>query len=342
MREVLLKVVDACPCDCAFCDSNLMFETRFGRKTFDLETWTRIADDLISGGLEVAIITGGDPLSKRQVVIPLIQHLKTAGVFVSVNTSGAQFTSGSLLTSLMNTYPDLLVFSIDSADAKQHDESRVRPGLFNLILETISKLKAAGDYPVAIRVVITNRNYTQLPEIIKTFYRYGVDCMKFTHIEDDQTGDYLLSVNQLRDFDLNVRPRVLDVLSGCEFEDVTLAEDAISKFENLLTESESITYEQLARGEFSPSLSGPAECDVIKHFSVIQSNGQVLPCCESEHHYSPILGNLATTRAAEIFAPTNRKYLRILEQRQSYCTGCTEPHNMQISFRRRTLTVQKR
>src|SRR3954467_921115 len=129
MREVLLKVVDACPCDCAFCDSNLMFETRFGRKTFDLETWTRIADDLIQGGLEVAIITGGDPLSKRRVVIPLIQHLKAADVFVSVNTSGAQFTSDSLLTSIMANFPDLLVFSIDSVEAEQHDASRVRPGL---------------------------------------------------------------------------------------------------------------------------------------------------------------------------------------------------------------------
>ncbi|ALV39165.1 radical SAM protein [Streptomyces sp. CdTB01] len=341
MREVLLKVVDACPCDCAFCDSNEMFNTRFARRTFELDTWTRITNDLIANGLEVAIITGGDPLSKRQVVIPLIRHLRAAGVFVSVNTSGAQFTSESLLTALLADYPDLLVFSIDSAHAGQHDESRIRPGLFDLIVATISRLKSAGDHPVAIRVVITNRNYTQIPEIIALFHGYGVDCMKFTHIEDDREGDYLLSVDQLRDFDVTVRPRILEVLQGCYFETDALRDDAVMKFTKLLSGND-VTFEQLARGEFSPALSGPTECEIIRRFSVIQSNGQVLPCCESEHHYDPVLGNLATTAASEIFSEKNRRYLKILRNRQSYCTRCTEPHNLQISFRSRMLTVQKR
>jgi MoaA/NifB/PqqE/SkfB family radical SAM enzyme len=340
MREVLLKIVDACPCDCAFCDSNENFRTRFEQKTFDLATWMRISDDLIANGLEVAIITGGDPLAKRKVALPLIKHLRAAGVFVTLNTSGAQFTSPSLLDALLDAYPDLLVFSIDSVDERQHDESRVRQGLFRLILSTLSTLKDAGDYPTGIRVVITNKNYTQLPEIIERFHDYGLDCMKFTHIENDRTGEYLLSRDQLRDFDTRIRPRILDALQRCSFETAELRSDAVGKFTGLLTETGGVTYDQLSKGVFAPDLTGSAGCDVVKRFSVIESNGQVLPCCESEHHYSPVLGNLITTPAAEVFS--TRKYLRLFDNRQSYCTGCTEPHNMQITFRSRTLKVQQR
>jgi len=341
MREVLLKIVDACPCDCSFCNSNENFLTRFDRQTFELDTWKRIADDLITQGLQVAIITGGDPLAKRKVALPLIRHLQDAGVFVTVNTSGAQFTSRSLLDALMKTYPDLLVFSIDSVYDYQHDESRVRKGLFRLILSTISTLKSSGDYPVGIRVVITNRNYTQIPEIISLFHGYGVDCMKFTHIENDRSGDYLLSREQLREFDTSIRPRILGILGECSFESEELRRDACEKFSNLLLETPGgVTYEELSNGTFSPQLTVTAACDIVRRFSVIQSNGQVLPCCESEHHYSPVLGNLTTASAAEVFS--TKKYLSLFDNRQSYCTNCTEPHNMQITFRSRTLKVQQR
>lgn len=341
MREVLLKIVDACPCDCSFCNSNENFLTRFDRKTFELDTWKRIADDLVAEGLEVAIITGGDPLAKRKVALPLIRHLQEAGVFVTVNTSGAQFTSRSLLDELVKNYPDLLVFSIDSAYDYQHDASRVRKGLFRLILSTMAELGNRGDYPIGIRVVITNRNYTQLPDIIRLFHGYHVDCMKFTNIENDRSGDYLLSREQLQDFDDSVRPRILEALGECTFESDELREDAFEKFTHLLAEAPGgPTFGQLANGVFSPQLTGTASCDIVKRFSVIQSNGQVLPCCESEHHYSPVLGNLTVSSAREIFSAP--KYLTLFDNRQSYCTNCTEPHNMQITFRSRTLKVQQR
>ena len=299
-----------------------------------------MADDLVASGLEVAIITGGDPLAKRKVALPLIEHLQGLGVFVTVNTSGAQFTSPSLLEALTATYPDLLVFSIDSSVAEQHDESRVRRGLFELIVSTISALKLRGNFPIGTRTVITKQNYRQIPDIISKFAGLGVDCMKFTHIENDRTGDYLLSSAELADFNVNVRPRVLEVLHGCTFENTELHDDAIAKFGGLLRESGGVTYEDLSKGIFAPEMVGRAGCPIVERFSVIQSNGQVLPCCESEHHYSPVLGNLATTPAAEIFS--SPRYLKLLDNRQSYCVHCTEPHNMQVSFKSCTLKVTQR
>lgn len=340
MREVLLKVVDACPCDCAFCDSNEMFRTRFGKKTFELDTWKRIVDDLALSGLEVAIITGGEPFLKPDVVFPLITHLREKGIFVSVNTSGAQFRSKKLMERLVRNYPDLLVFSIDSSDAGQHDASRVRPGLFDLILEAVRSLKAnEGSLPIGIRMVITKRNYRQIPDVIRIFHGLGVECIKFTNIEDDRKGEYLLSVDDLIDFDRNVRPQVLAMLEKSSFQSEDLRRDAIQKFTSYFSR-EGVRYEDLAAGRYAPWLNGHADCQIIQRFGVIQSNGELLPCCESEHHYAPVLGNVSTTRVADIYS--GPVFLDLVATRPEYCVGCTEPHNMQITFAEAAHKVDQR
>lgn len=340
MREALFKIVDACPCDCQFCDSNENYRVRFGRQTHTLETWIRMADDLISNGLEVAIITGGDPLLKRNVALPLITHLRSAGVFVVLNTSGAQFASRTLLGELTESYPDLMVFSIDSANADQHDLSRVRPGLFALITSTIEQLRQLpGRYPVGIRTVVTRQNYDQLPLIIRTFHDLDVDCIKLTHIEDDKDRAYLLTESQLHDFDSRIRGEILDEIAKCTFETDHLRSDAVAKVNDLLSQRYA-TYEQLANGEFSPHMKGRSRCDIVERFGAVQSSGEVLPCCEAEHHFDPVLGNLTHESASTIYR--SDAYLDILHNRRDYCTRCTEPHNLQLTFRESTAKVQQR
>ena len=77
-------------------------------------------------------------------------------------------------------------------------------------------------------------------------------------------------------------------------------------------------------------MRGHQYCDLIGRFITIQSNGDFLPCCESEHHGWPVLGNAKSQNLQDILS--SNIYQDTLNRRQPYCIRCTEWHNLQIDF----------
>lgn len=329
MREVLFKITENCPGNCTFCDAKEKYEKIFKDTTIKLQDWLKISKDLIENGLEVAIISGGEALLDCETTFELIEYLQKNDVYVVLNTSGVLFNNNILLDKLKVNYPDLLVFSVDSAYSLNHDKNRNMPGVFNKIIKSIKYLKESGDYPIAIRTVITKNNYIELPKIIYDFNSLGVDCIKLTNIENDTEGNFRLNYDELNEFDKVIRNEMIEVLSKCRFQDDSLRKEAINKIRNLLS-SKKKSYSDLSSGIFEPFFVGNTNCSLIERFITIQSNGVVLPCCESEHHYSPVLGNLVESSLKEIISTDT--YKKLLKNRQDYCVKCTEWENMQINF----------
>ena len=108
-----------------------------------------------------------------------------------------------------------------------------------------------------------------------------------------------------------------------------MRKDAIHKVQSILS-SERKSFDDLAEGIFEPRLIKNAKCPLIERFVTIQSNGIVLPCCESEHHYEPILGNILDKPFSEILV--SEAYKELLINRPEYCVKCTEWENIQINF----------
>ena len=329
MKEALYKITENCPGDCLFCDAREKYEKIFKNSTIGLNDWKKISDDLIANGLEIAIISGGEALIERETTFELIDYLKNKGIYVVLNTSGVLFNNNNLLDLLKVNYPDLLVFSVDSAYKDRHDYNRNLPGLFEKIVKSIKYLKKSGDYPIAIRTVITKNNFKELPKIIRDFNKLGVDCIKLTNIENDDEGKFRLNKEELIQFDNEIRSLMIDELKNCKFENEDMRKDAIHKVQNLLSR-ERRSFDDLAEGIFEPKLIKNAKCPLIERFVTIQSNGIVLPCCESEHHYEPILGNILEKTFSEIVV--SEPYKDLLINRPEYCVKCTEWENIQINF----------
>lgn len=339
IREALYKITENCPCNCTFCDAREKYNNFLKKSQITFEDWKRISDNLIENGLEVAIISGGEALLEENTTYELIKYLQSKNVYVVLNTSGVLFNNENKLNRLLDNYPDLLVFSIDSSIPSQHDDNRKINGLYNKIIKSIEYIKNNGNYSVAIRTVITKQNFRQLPDIIKNFNQMGIDCIKFTHIENDLEGTFTLSIDELNEFDSVVRNEMLNVIDECSFNTEILKQDAIKKINNLLSNS-NIPYSELAKSNFAPNLVGNTKCDIVERFITIQSNGDLIPCCEAEHHYEPILGNLLNNKLEKIFATA--KYKDFAENRPDYCKRCTEWQNMQISFNESGKKVNKR
>ena len=124
IREALYKITENCPCNCSFCDAREKYNNFLKKAQINLDDWIKISDDLIDNGLEVAIISGGEALLEKEIVFKLIKYLQEKNVYVVLNVSGVLFNNNKILDDLINNYPDLLVFSVDSAFKEQHNNNR--------------------------------------------------------------------------------------------------------------------------------------------------------------------------------------------------------------------------
>ena len=340
IREAVYKITENCPCNCTFCDSREKYEKILKRKVLPYETWVEITDKLVESGLEVVVVSGGEPLLEKETSMKLISYLQSQNVFVVLNASGALFKSSTkTLEELTEHFPDLLVFSVDSIKREKHDDNRKFPGVFDSVVKSIKLLKSLGDYPVAIRTVITRSNYKEIPEIIEYFSSLGVDCIKLTNIENDTEKKFILRKEELEEFNTEIKPKIIEALRKCSYEDESLLDENIGKIEKLLSPSNP-DYDSIAEGIFSPKLVGNAPCDLNGRFFAIQSNGDILPCCEAEHHYTPLLGNILRQSVEEI--QSSDEYLHFRDNRPDYCKTCTQKHNLQLDFRKRIKKVDRR
>ena len=340
IKEAVYKITENCPCNCSFCDSREKYEKILKKKTMTLDQWINITNKLLDNGLEVVVISGGEPLLHEEIALPLTKYLQDNGVFVVINASGALFSENNKkLNNLLKNYPDLLVFSVDSSNSEKHDINRSFDGLFERVINSIKYIKSIGDYPVGIRTVITKNNYTEIPEIIRKFSSLGVDCIKLTNIENDLDGNFRLSKEDLDFFNSEIKPKIYEVLKDCYYEDDFLLDENIKKISKLLS-SESPNYIEISRGKFSPKLTGNAPCDLAGRFVAVQSNGDVLPCCEAEHHYYPLLGNILNNTLSEIYS--SNSYETFKNNRAEYCITCTQSHNLQLDFKVKVKKVDRR
>lgn len=340
IREAVFKITENCPCNCSFCDSKYKYEHILKKKVLTFNQWKEIADKLYRQGLEVVVISGGEPLLCKDITLKLIKYLQTKNIFVVLNASGALFLKDhKFLDELMISFPNLLVFSIDSINPNKHDENRKYKGLYNKVVDSIKYLKQKGDYPIAIRTVITKNNYYEIPDIIAKFYSLGVDCIKLTNIENDLDGKFRLNLNQLDEFNENIKPKIKEILKNCNYESKDILKANLIKIDYLL-DKHSANYEYIAKGVFSPNLKGEVPCDLGGRFFAIQSNGDVLPCCEAEHHYTPLLGNILKQDVEEIL--NSDVYKNFAKNRLDYCETCTQTHNIQLDFVKRVEKVDRR
>ena len=90
-REVLMKITEACPCRCAFCDAHDKY-ANYHNFEIDDGKWMDCCKDLVLSGVEIVIISGGEALVRAELVYRMIDYLKSNNVFVVLNTSGALFS----------------------------------------------------------------------------------------------------------------------------------------------------------------------------------------------------------------------------------------------------------
>lgn len=168
LREISLELTNRCYQKCIHCSSEA--GVPFGNE-FTFKEIKNIIDQAIKLGLESVILTGGEPLLRKDIE-KVIKYLRKNKIFIKIISSGFFINKGRP-TSISNKFldffrknlskNDIIAFSI-LGNKKIHEKINRTKGSFDIVSDSIRKTKEAG-IKVGVQTTITTFNQKQLDEI---------------------------------------------------------------------------------------------------------------------------------------------------------------------------------
>ncbi len=196
-----LELTYACNLRCGFCYTDSPRRTL--ERAFELSDneWLQIADELIELGAIEAVVTGGEPLLRRELALEMIARLDAAGIGVTFNTNG-WFVDETVADRLAATRSTLNVHvSLDGATPELHDAARGVPGSWRRAIGAIGLLVERGISTHMVQVV-TPRNEHAVGEMIEQAWLIGASSIRLTPViavgAAARTGGWSINESRLR------------------------------------------------------------------------------------------------------------------------------------------------
>ena len=264
-----------CNLDCGFCDTTERHQKPVNE--LSLERHIQLLNEASELGVRRAfVLGGGEPLLARDKTPEILRHIK------ALDMEGILTTNGTLLDQplreqLVSTRFDEVHFSIDGPRPEIHDALRGVKGAFrktvsNICALNVLKKQQGQEHPrIALHFVITNLNYTCLPEMLHLASALGAFRVDF---------DALIAYRD--------EQRVFQLSEEQKREVPSIAEEALQIADELgiqTTLKSFLKPENLSRGEreldIPQSQTGfkGAPCLKAWHYLVVQADGKTSPCC---------------------------------------------------------------
>ncbi|MDX6655953.1 MAG: hypothetical protein QOH62_746 [Solirubrobacteraceae bacterium] len=197
---VKLELTYACNLRCGFCYTDSPRHTVARTPELSDAEWSAIVDETIAVGALEAVVTGGEPLLRRDLTLDAIERLAGAGVGVTLNTNG--WFVDDAVADRLGACRGLSVFvSLDGATSGTHDASRGVPGSWARGVEGMHRL-LSRDVPVRIVHVVTPDTEHETEELVDLGWRLGVTSVQMTPVVPTgaaaRSGEWLVDSTRLR------------------------------------------------------------------------------------------------------------------------------------------------
>ena len=159
-----LELTYHCNLRCSFCYTDSPRRTLARTAEMDDEAWLGIVDQALELGVIETVLTGGEPLLRRDLTLQVAERIADAGAMVTLNTNG-WFVDEEVADRLAAAGVRVHV-SLDGASADLHDASRGVPGGWRRAIEAVAMLLDRGARVQVVHVV-TPRNVETLPEFLE-------------------------------------------------------------------------------------------------------------------------------------------------------------------------------
>ena len=152
------------------------------------EQWIRIIDEIVEAGCLFLLITGGDPLLRRDFV-QIYRHAKRKGLLVTVFSNGTLVTD-ELVQLFVDLPPRSIEISLYGATPETYEQITGIQGSYDHCIQGIERLLAAG-IRVRLKTILMTVNRHEFAAIKKKAADYGVpfrfDAAIFARFNGDRS-----------------------------------------------------------------------------------------------------------------------------------------------------------
>lgn len=131
-----------------------------------------VVDQIAELGPPVLVLTGGDPLMRRDLE-QIAGRAIERGLRVAVSPTTTALATSSRMERLRDLGVQMIHVSLDGAEAATHDAFRGFPGTYERVTGLLETLHHLG-MPVQVGTTVTRANVDELPAMVPLLTAYGV------------------------------------------------------------------------------------------------------------------------------------------------------------------------
>ena len=167
---VAWEITRACALACVHCRA----EAQPRPHPFELTTAEAfdVVDQIADLNPPVLVITGGDPLMRRDV-FSIVERAVSKGLRVSISPTTTALATRERFERLRDLGIQMVHVSVDGGDAETHDAFRGVEGTFSRATATLEILRDLG-IGVQVGTTLARHNLHQLPQMAALMAEYGV------------------------------------------------------------------------------------------------------------------------------------------------------------------------
>jgi radical SAM protein with 4Fe4S-binding SPASM domain len=291
-----------------------------------------IVDQMARAGVSLVVLSGGEPLTNHNLGT-LIERIKKQNMAVSIDSNGVLLDTETVQY-LKQLGVDSVELSLDSVNAKSHDDFRGLDGAFQKTLDAVELCSEAGIF-TTVATTATKLNHAESGQLIDLARSHGAKRVVFFDLIPAGRGRGVqgIRLSQVELLQLMALVKKECSRNGSEvFTELpqyvvyssTGDGDSISDNTEMALSIERFTlssfFDCAGRGniyrKFAAYLGG---CPAGRIYCNIQPNGDVTPCMFMPDY--PVAGNLRSQPFQEIWkSPT----FEALREREGFTGKCHE------------------
>jgi radical SAM protein with 4Fe4S-binding SPASM domain len=203
---------------------------------------------------------------------------------------------------------------VDGPTAKVHDQIRGRKGAFKLTLRTLDRILANRGRKTRVRVntVVHRGNVQAIGEIPNLWRERPLDGWLLIPIDPKSGGEGALSRQDIETYNVRTAPILAETVN-------------IEGFDPYVFGRTKKDVDYTARGQWARGYYEQHRCHVPDFHTLINSRGDVFPCCMTHQNIAP-LGNIRDRPIEAIFRGKSYERLRLkmAAQRLAVCHRCDD------------------
>ena len=195
-----LELTHRCNLLCSFCYTDSPTRTLLRPPELDAEAWLQVIDQVIDLGVVEAVLTGGEPLLRKDLTLEAARRLSNAGIGVILNTNG-WFVDDRFAREVTKLAGVKVSVSIDGIAESLHDGGRGVGGSWRKAIEGANRILAHGGDLRVVHVVLPT-NQAHVEPFIQAMIGFGVRSLRVVGAASDigaaaRGGDWTLDNREL-------------------------------------------------------------------------------------------------------------------------------------------------